>query len=144
MRYLQALTGLEQIRNSGLCDVKQKPVNRVSTCSAFPEGHTGEGTAADIRVSPCGRFLYASNRGDDSIVLYHIDQESGELEAVEWISTMGQTPRNFNLLPGGILLVANQDSNNLVAFQINGEDGRLKHNGFKLEMSRPVCIAPVV
>jgi 6-phosphogluconolactonase len=112
--------------------------------STLPEGHSGEGTSADIRVSPCGRFLYASNRGDDSIVLYHIDQESGELEAIEWTSTIGQTPRNFNLLPGGILLVANQDSNNLVAFQIDGENGRLTHNGFKLEMSRPVCIVPVV
>ncbi|PQP83697.1 6-phosphogluconolactonase [Paenibacillus sp. PCH8] len=112
--------------------------------STLPQGHKGDGTAADIRVSPCGRFLYASNRGDDSIVLYHIDQESGELEAVEWTSTIGQTPRNFNLLKGGILVVANQDSNNLVGFHISEEDGRLTHNGFKLELPRPVCIAPVV
>lgn len=76
-------------------------------------------------------------------MLYHIDQESGELEAVEWTSTIGQTPRNFNILPGGILVVANQDSNNLVGFHISEEDGRLTHNGFKLELPRPVCIAPV-
>lgn len=66
------------------------------------------------------------------------------MEAVEWTSTIGQTPRNFNILPGGILVVANQDSNNLVGFQMSEEDGRLTHNGFKLELPRPVCIAPVV
>lgn len=125
-------------------DERRGEFNTQQHISTLPEGHSGEGTAADIRVSPCGRFLYASNRGHDSIVLYHIDQESGKLEAVEWTSTIGQTPRNFNLLPGGILLVANQDSNNIVAFQMDGEDGRLTHNGFKLEVSRPVCITPVV
>ncbi|MBY0215728.1 lactonase family protein [Paenibacillus illinoisensis] len=125
-------------------DERRGEFNTLQHISTLPEGHSGEGTAADIRVSPCGRFLYASNRGHDSIVLYHIDQESGKLEAVEWTSTIGQTPRNFNLLPGGILLVANQDSNNIVAFQMDGEDGRLTHNGFKLEVSHPVCITPVV
>ncbi|OMF12554.1 6-phosphogluconolactonase [Paenibacillus amylolyticus] len=126
-----------------LYDERRGEFTAVQHISTLPEGHKGEGTAADIRVSPCGRFLYASNRGDDSIVLYHIDQESGELEAVEWTSTIGQTPRNFNIFPGGILVVANQDSNNLVGFHISEEDGRLTHNGFKLELPRPVCIAPV-
>lgn len=143
-KWAYVINELDNTVTAFLYDERRGEFTTVQHISTLPEGHTGEGTAADIRVSPCGRFLYASNRGDDSIVLYHIDQESGKLEAVEWTSTIGQTPRNFNILPGGILVVANQDSNNLVGFQISEEDGRLTHNGFKLELPRPVCIAPVV
>jgi len=143
-KWAYVINELDNTVTAFLYDERRGEFTTVQHISTLPEGHKGEGTAADIRVSPCGRFLYASNRGDDSIVLYHIDQESGELEAVEWTSTIGQTPRNFNILPGGILVVANQDSNNLVSFQISEEDGRLTHNGFKLELPRPVCIAPVV
>lgn len=143
-KWAYVINELDNTVTAFLYDERRGEFTTVQHISTLPEGHKGEGTAADIRVSPCGRFLYASNRGDDSIVLYHIDQESGKLEAVEWTSTIGQTPRNFNILPGGILVVANQDSNNLVGFQISEEDGRLTHNGFKLELPRPVCIAPVV
>jgi 6-phosphogluconolactonase len=143
-KWAYVINELDNTVTAFLYDERRGEFTTLQHISTLPEGHKGEGTAADIRVSPCGRFLYASNRGDDSIVLYHIDQESGKLEAVEWTSTIGQTPRNFNLLPGGILVVANQDSNNLVGFQISEEDGRLTHNGFKLELPRPVCIAPVV
>ncbi|WP_339190066.1 lactonase family protein [Paenibacillus sp. FSL R5-0490] len=143
-KWAYVINELDNTVTAFLYDERRGEFTTVQHISTLPEGHKGEGTAADIRVSPCGRFLYASNRGDDSIVLYHIDQESGKLEAVEWTSTIGQTPRNFNILPGGILVVANQDSNNLVGFQISEEDGRLTPNGFKLELPRPVCIAPVV
>ncbi|WP_413406147.1 lactonase family protein [Paenibacillus amylolyticus] len=143
-KWAYVINELDNTVTAFLYDERRGEFTTVQHISTLPEGHKGEGTAADIRISPCGRFLYASNRGDDSIVLYHIDQESGELEAVEWTSTIGQTPRNFNILPGGILVVANQDSNNLVGFQISEEDGRLTHNGFKLELPRPVCITPVV
>ncbi|PKQ87986.1 6-phosphogluconolactonase [Paenibacillus sp. BGI2013] len=143
-KWAYVINELDNTVTAFLYDERRGEFTTVQHISTLPDGHKGEGTAADIRVSPCGRFLYASNRGDDSIVLYHIDQESGKLEAVEWTSTIGQTPRNFNILPGGILVVANQDSNNLVGFQISEEDGRLTHNGFKLELPRPVCIAPVV
>lgn len=143
-KWAYVINELDNTVTAFLYDERRGEFTTVQHISTLPEGHKGEGTAADIRVSPCGRFLYASNRGDDSIVLYHIDQESGKLEAVEWTSTIGQTPRNFNILPGGILVVANQDSNNLVGFQISEEDGRLTPNRFKLELPRPVCIAPVV
>ncbi|WP_249435807.1 lactonase family protein [Paenibacillus sp. Marseille-Q4541] len=101
-----------------------------------------ENTGADIRVSPCGRFLYVSNRGDDTIALFHINEETGALTAEERVSTGGKTPRNFNLLEGGLLLAANQGTNNLVSFRIDSETGRLTQTGFELELTAPVCIEP--
>ncbi|MDO7906727.1 lactonase family protein [Paenibacillus sp. JX-17] len=117
------------------------PLQHVST---LPEDQQHlENTAADIRITPCGRYLYASNRGHDSIVLYHIDPESGALTVQEWVETFGKTPRNFNILPGGYLLAANQDSDNIVSYAIHPDDGRLTRTGFVLEMNTPVCIEPM-
>ncbi|WP_342427837.1 lactonase family protein [Paenibacillus sp. FSL L8-0158] len=115
----------------------------LQSLSTLPEGFINvDNTAADIRITPCGRFLYVSNRGHDSIVLYHVDLDSGKLRTVEWVETFGSTPRNFNIL-SGYLVVANQDGNNLVSFAIHGEDGRLTRTGYVLEVPSPVCIEPV-
>ncbi|WP_036736714.1 lactonase family protein, partial [Paenibacillus zanthoxyli] len=95
---------------------------------------------ADIHVSPCGRFLYVSNRGHDSIVLFHIDEDTGLLKAMDWQSTGGRTPRNF-AIAGGMLLAANQSSGNITSFTIDGENGRLIPTGNELEVPKPVCIA---
>jgi 6-phosphogluconolactonase len=115
----------------------------LQSLSTLPEGVIDlENTAADIRITPCGRYLYVSNRDHDSIVLYHFDSDSGKLETIEWVETFGSTPRNFNIL-SGYLVVANQDGNNIVSFAINGEDGRLTRTGYVLEVPSPVCIEPV-
>lgn len=115
----------------------------LQSLSTLPEGIIDvENTAADIQITPCGRYLYVSNRGHNSIVLYHVDLDSGKLETVEWVETFGSTPRNFNIL-SGYLVVANQDGNNIVSFAIHGEDGRLTRTGYVLEVPSPVCIEPV-
>jgi len=118
-----------------------QPLQHLST---LPEGAAvQDNTAADIRVTPCGRYLYVSNRGHNSIAAFRIDQDSGKLEVIDWAETLGATPRNFNLLPGGYLIAANQDGGNLVSFAIDGDSGRLQHTGFVLEIPSPVCIEPV-
>lgn len=99
-------------------------------------------TAADIHVSPCGRFLYASNRGHDSVALFHIDSETGLLTAADWQITGGRTPRNFAICQGW-LLAANQGSDNITSFRIDAESRRLIPTGNELGISSPVCIAPV-
>lgn len=113
-------------------------------------GHTGtlpanyaagsDDTAAAIHISPCGTFLYVSNRGHDSIALFRIDGESGMPEAVDWQMSGGKTPRGFALV-GGMLLAANQTSGNVVSFTIDRETGRLIPTGHALDIQSPVCVA---
>lgn len=96
-------------------------------------------TAADIHISPCGRFLYASNRGHDSIVLFTIDDSTGLLTAADWQTTGGRTPRNFAIFDN-IMLVANQNSGNITSYKLDSDSGRLIPTGNELETSSPVCI----
>ncbi|WP_238650767.1 lactonase family protein [Paenibacillus piscarius] len=109
--------------------------------SSLPEHYTAgsDDTAADIHVSPCGRYLYVSNRGHDSIALFHIDNATGLLEAEDWVISGGRTPRNFALI-GGMLLAANQNSGNIVSFRIDSETGRLIPTGNELDVTAPVCL----
>ena len=112
----------------------------LQTVPALPDDFSGQSTAADIRVHPNGRFVYASNRGHDSIVAYAID-ESGRLSYIAHQSTRGETPRNFNLDPGGgFLLAANQDSDTIVTFRVDGTTGVLEDTGVVTNTPTPVCI----
>ena len=114
---------------------------QLQTVPTLPEGFDGSNTTADIHVTPSGRFLYGSNRGHDSLVVYAIDEADGTLRYVEHVSTRGETPRNFGIDPTGtLLLVANQNSDNVVAFQIDGETGELTPTGEETEVSMPVCV----
>lgn len=101
--------------------------------------------AADIHVSPDGRFLYGSNRGDaNELVIYAIN-ENGELNYAGRQPTLGKTPRNFVIDPAGnFLLVANQDSNEVVIFKRDNKTGLLTPTGKKILVSRPVCLKFVV
>ena len=114
----------------------------LQSVSMLPDGFTGQIGGADIHVSPDGRFLYASNRGDaNEIVVYAINQETGLLTFVERQSSMGNHPRNFVIDPSGkYLLVANQKSNNIVVFKINPNNGRLTNSGIQVQLDSPSCL----
>jgi 6-phosphogluconolactonase len=85
--------------------------------------------------------LYTSNRGHDSIALFSIDGHNGTLTLVDHFPTQGKAPRNFEIDPTGkFLLVANQDSNNIVVFRIDPNSGRLTPTGQTLHMPSPVCL----
>ncbi len=109
--------------------------------STLPEQYNAgsDDTASDIHVSPCGKFLYVSNRGQDSIALFHIEGSTGHLEAVDWQVTGGRTPRNFAII-GGKLLAANQNSDIITSFSIDSDSGRLIPTGNELKIKTPVCI----
>ena len=104
-------------------------------------GHPAGYSTAEIQVHPSGKFLYASNRGHDTIAVFAIDQESSELISVEHEPTQGRTPRGFGIDPTGqYLLVANQDSDNVVVFSIDQDSGALKLTGEAASVPTPVCL----
>ena len=113
----------------------------IQTVPTLPVDFAGKSTTADIHVAPSGRFLYGSNRGHDSLVIYAIDEATGKLAFVGHEPTRGQAPRNFALDPTGtFLLAANQDGNNIVIFRVNVETGLLTPTGQDVNVSMPVCV----
>lgn len=113
----------------------------VQTVSALPEGFAGYNDAADIHLSPSGRFLYSSNRGHNSIAVFMVDQVDGSLTLIQNASCEGDAPRNFAVLPGGgQLLVANQKTGNIVLFAVDPETGLIQSKGTIFEVPSPVCI----
>lgn len=95
------------------------------TISTIPEDHTTFNGGAAIRISSDGKFVYASNRGHESLVIYKTKYD-GQLELVGYTPTEGETPRDFNLDPSEkFVIVGHQDSDNLTLFERNLEDGTL-------------------
>lgn len=122
-------------------DQDQGELTFIETVPTLPPTYSGDNACADIHISSDGRFLYGSNRGHDSIVVYEIDQTNGHLRLIEHVSTEGEHPRNFTLSPDNrFVLVANRDTNNIVTFSRDAQTGLLQHTGTSLELSRPVCL----
>jgi 6-phosphogluconolactonase len=99
-------------------------------------------SGSEIRIHPSGRFLYAANRGHDSIAAFQIDPDSGELTFIEREAVRGSHPRNFNIDPTGKwLLAAGRDSNTISLFRIDAETGSLVYTGTTVNSPSPICIA---
>ena len=108
---------------------------------ALPKDFTDENLCADIHVTPDGKYLYASNRGHESIVSFQIDQSIGRLTYIDHAPTGGREPRNFAIDPrGSFLLAANQKTDTIVTFKINTNNGQLIETGHRAEVSMPVCV----
>lgn len=109
--------------------------------STLPPDFNGDSSCAEIEVHPSGRFLYASNRGHNSVAVFSI-AESGELVPIQHAASGGQTPRFFAVDPTGRwLLAANQDSDNIMVFRLSGSTGMLTATGRSIEVGKPVCLA---
>lgn len=111
------------------------------TVSTLPPHASGSSDAADIHISPDGKYLYSSNRGAfHHIAIFRID-EKGMLTALGHQPTLGFRPRNFSIHPSGkFLLAANQDSNEIVIFERNIATGLLTDSGNRIQVGQPVCI----
>ena len=97
------------------------------TISTLPPDFTGTNTTAEIRIHPNGRFLYNTNRGHNSVTIFEIEPDTGELEVIGWESTRGEWPRGMNLDPSGsFLYAANQNTDNIAVFQIDPASGKLQ------------------
>ncbi|MBN2030987.1 lactonase family protein [bacterium] len=122
-------------------DATNGMLKEMQTLSTLPEGFTGENSCAEVQVAPSGRFVYGSNRGHDSIVVFAVDPNTGYLSFVQHQSTLGRTPRHFTIDPTGrFLLAANQDSDTIVVFGVDSESGILTPTGFQIEVPVPVCL----
>jgi 6-phosphogluconolactonase len=121
-------------------------LSQIQDIPAFPDGFPGKKDGAEICISPDGKFLYASTRGDlNSIAIFSIDQVSGKLTLKGSQSTFGKGPRNFIIDPtGNYWLVANQDSRNIVIFKRDKETGLLIKTEKEIEVPRPVCLQMIV
>jgi 6-phosphogluconolactonase len=117
----------------------------VQTVSTLPQHFKGENTTAEIQLDPTGKYLYGSNRGDNSIAIFAVDAGTGRLHPIGHQSTQGKTPRNFAIDPTGtFLLAANQDSDSIVVFRIDHKTGLLKTTGEEAHAPHPVCIKYLV
>src|SRR5690606_24067771 len=116
-----------------------EPFQRIATT---PEDYVGDNTGAEIAILPSGRFLYASNRGHDSIAIFAVDAQSGRLSHVGWESVQGRKPRFFGLDPDASHLYAcNEATDTIVEFRIDPQTGGLAPSGQVIETGSPTCIA---
>ena len=121
-------------------DADAGTLTTIQTISTLPDGYAEVSHTADIHVHPNGRFLYGSNRGHDSIAVYAIDQDNGQLALVEIVPTGGANPRNFGLDPTGTYLIAgNHSTNDIFTFRVDLDTGKLTPTGHKAEVVSPVC-----
>ncbi|MGA2328285.1 MAG: lactonase family protein [Bryobacteraceae bacterium] len=121
-------------------DSARGTLTEIETVSTLPEGFKGVNNCAEIRVHPNGKFLYASNRGHDSLAVFAIDAKTGRLTFVEHVPTQGKMPRNFAFDPTGRwLLVTNHGSDNAVVFRIDDNTGRLTETGQPVPVPYPFC-----
>jgi 6-phosphogluconolactonase len=113
----------------------------IQKISTLPAGFSGKNDAAEIAIHPRGKFLYTSNRGDDSIAVFMIDPATGKLTFTQRVPGGGKTPRNFAIDPQGThLLVANEESGNIVEFSIDQSSGKLTNIGEIAKVPAPVCL----
>ncbi len=114
-------------------------IQRIAT---HPDTYKGLPGSADIHLSPDGKFLYASNRGDENnLAIFSVDQHTGKLTLAGFQHCGGMQPRNFIIDPtGNFLLVANQKTNNIVVYKRNKETGMLQPTLQQIEVPNPVCL----
>lgn len=118
---------------------------RLSTldrCSTLPPEVDVESYCADVHVHPSGDWVYGSNRGHDSIVVFEVDDVDGTLTAIDYTDTGGHWPRNFAIDPSGrFLYVENRRTDNIVSFKIDQDDGTLARLEGELTAPEPICLA---
>src|SRR5258708_826070 len=123
-------------------DAKMGTLHELQTISTLPPDFKGQSACAEIQIHPWGKFRYGSNRGHDSIAVFTVAAESGELTRVEVQPTQGKSPRHFGIDPSGRWLLAeNQGSDSIVVFRLDGETGKLSATGERIEGGAPGCVA---
>jgi 6-phosphogluconolactonase (cycloisomerase 2 family) len=139
-RYAHVVNELDSTVTTYRFDEDRGTLEPIQVIPTIPTTFTGNNTGAEIAVTRSGRFVYASNRGHNSIAMFAVEK-SGALFHVGWESTLGRTPRFIALDPSeNFLYAANQGSNNIVAFRVNQSSGALSPTGYVVEVGTPTCV----
>ncbi|HTO04621.1 MAG TPA: lactonase family protein [Opitutus sp.] len=122
-------------------DERNGALHELDSQSTLEGASQVENKSAAVRVHPSGRYIYASNRGPDTLAVFAFDEATGKLVRVQSVPAGGQAPRDFAISPDGKWLVAaNQDSNSLTLFRVSPETGQLTRAPATAEISMPVCV----
>jgi 6-phosphogluconolactonase (cycloisomerase 2 family) len=122
-------------------DAESGSLAPMQVITTLPTDFTGYSTTAEIAVAPDGRFVYCSNRGNDSVAIYAADATSGLLAPIGWQPTQGSGPRFICLDPAGrFLYAANEQGDTVVTFSVDGASGKLAPTGQVIENASPVTI----
>jgi 6-phosphogluconolactonase len=140
-RYAYLINEIDSTMTAFSYDAARGALTELHSLPTLPQGFDGRSSCADVHVHPSGKYLYGSNRGHDSIVIYGIDEATGRLTYIGHEPTQGRTPRGFNVDPSGnFLLAANQNTDTVVSFRIDPATGRLAATGHVAQVPTPVCL----
>jgi 6-phosphogluconolactonase len=121
-------------------DTKNGTLSEVQTTPTLPKDFQGASTCAEVQVHPSGRFVYASNRGHDSIAVFSVDAHTGRLTPIQHVPSGGKTPRNFEMDPTARwMLVTNHGNEKAMVFRIDQETGKLTPVGQPVDVPAPFC-----
>lgn len=139
-RHVYVINELDSMLTVFACDADKGVLKEIQTVPALPDGYVGKSFCAEVAVHPSGRFVYASNRGHDSLAIYAVDATSGRLTLRGHEPTRGKNPRHFAIDPSGaFLLVANQDGNAVESFRIDPQAGSLTWL-HQIDVPKPPCV----
>lgn len=139
--YNYVLNELDSTLTTYRFDAERGGLMPLQVLTTFNPNYTGDNTTSEIVVAASGRFVYASNRGQDAITIFAVDDATGTLTTVGWEPTQGKTPRFFAIEPSGAMLyAANMDSDTIVTFRVDAGSGKLMPTGQVIKTGSPCCI----
>ena len=139
--YAYLLNELDSTVTTCRFDGERGTLTPLQVITTLPPSFTGNSTTSEIVVTASGRFVYASNRGHDSLAIFGIDDAAGTLSPVGWEPTQGKTPRFFAIEPSGAMLyAANMDSDTIVPFRVDQGSGKLTPTGQIINTGSPSSI----
>jgi 6-phosphogluconolactonase len=140
-KFLFVASELLSTATSCAYDAKKGALKETGSVSTLPPGYTGRNDVAELAVHPSGKYLYVSNRGNDSIAIFAIDSGKGTLKPIGGMPTGGKEPRHFTFDPSGnFLFVENQSSDTIVIFHVDDNSGQLTPTGDTVSVPSPVCL----
>jgi 6-phosphogluconolactonase len=137
----RSLLAIHELASTVTLHRLEDPQTALAEVSTLPPDWTGQSTCAAIRIHPSGRFVYASNRGHDSVFAARLDEARGALHPIGTWPAGGRTPRDIALTPNGrFLLAASQDEHGITVFAVDTATGGLTPTGHRLTVKSPVCL----